>query len=347
MRTPQPQTFSWLIAVSLAATLGASCTGKFKRPVTDYKVKTSPEIVERGRYIVNQTAGCPACHTPYVDGKMWNGQRTDMYLAGGVWFDDEDMGMKVVSPNITQDVETGIGGWSDDEIRRAIRDGVRKDGELLMPPMGFASYQYMADEDVDAVVAYLRTVPPIKNQVDRSGNDFGFGISMAKRMGFIHHTPVHDVKAPPKTDKVAYGRYVAIGLSVCSDCHSLTDKGPNNEKNLFGGSQVPLNEKGYGKVWARNLTSDPETGLGKYSADQIKASLKNGVRLDGKPMIPPMALVIPYTSGMSDDDLDALVTFIKSLPPIKHKVPDEQGEGEGKSVMEQIRKTPPAQPAAP
>src|SRR5689334_21509453 len=98
MKMPNRHGFSRVALMSLAVTLAASCTGKFKRPVTDYKVKTSPEIVERGRYLVNQVSGCPACHTPYVDGKLWNGQSTDKYLAGGFRFVDETSGFKVWRP---------------------------------------------------------------------------------------------------------------------------------------------------------------------------------------------------------------------------------------------------------
>jgi mono/diheme cytochrome c family protein len=320
-RTPSLPSAAQRLAFPLLLAAASACTGKYIRPTTAEKINATPEMVARGQYLVNQVSGCPACHTPRVDGSWLNGNRTDAYLAGGQRFEDKENGFGLTTPNITPDVETGIGGWSDDEIRRAIRDGVAKGDKLLFPPMPFSSFQFMSDDDVNSIVAYLRTVPPVKNKVDRT-YDMGGGIKFAVKMGLVHHKPAMNVPPPDKTNKVAYGRYIAIGASICTDCHSLTDKGPNNEKNLFGGSQVPLAEVGTGKVWARNLTPDMETGLGKYSADQIKAALRNGVRLDGKKMAVPMALVIPFTSGMAEEDLDALIAYLKSIPPISHKVPD-------------------------
>ncbi|HYV66860.1 MAG TPA: hypothetical protein VE964_11505, partial [Myxococcales bacterium] len=79
-----------------------------------------------------------------------------------------------------------------------------------------------------------------------------------------------------------------------------------------------------GKVYARNLTPDRETGLGNYSADQIKQALKTGRRLDGKLMAPPMSLIIPHVSTWAEDDLDALVTYLTSLKPIRHGVPERE-----------------------
>lgn len=320
-----------LLALPTVAALG--CTGKYKRPVTAEKVSSTPEIVARGSYLVNQVSMCGVCHTPRIDGSWLGGERTDAFLAGGTKFHDETNGIILSVSNITPDVETGIGGWSDDEIRRAIRDGVHKDGRLLYPPMPFPSYQFMSDDDINAVVAFLRTVPPVKSRVERDYGKMGGGIKFAVKMGLAHHKPAMNVKAPPREDKLAYGKYLVLGASMCSDCHSLTDKGPNNEDNLLAGSTVPMDENGIGKVWARNLTPDPETGLGKYTAEQIKDALKHGKRLDGKPMVIPMTLIVPHLSGWTDEDLDAAVAFMKSVPPKKQKVPDYQLSPEAKKAM--------------
>lgn len=314
-------TRSLALAALLAAATG--CTGKYVRPTTADKFASSPDAVTRGGYLINQVAACGACHTPHLDNSFIEGERTDAYLAGGMKIDDDAVGIRVAIPNITQDPTTGIGGWTDDQIQRAIRDGVRADNELLMPPMPFGSFARMSDDDARAMVAYLRTVPPVKNAVDRTQNHFSFGLRFAKSMGLIHHKPVANVQAPAAGDRVRYGEYLAHGIAPCHECHSLTSKGPSDD-NLFTGSQIPLDDPTWGKVYARNLTPDKETGLGKYTAAQIKQSLRTGKRLDGKMMAPPMSMFIPHFSGMTDDDLDAIVAYLQSVPAKQHKVPDRE-----------------------
>jgi len=309
-----------LMAALLAA---AGCSGKAIRPVTAEKVASTPELVARGGYIVNQVAACGACHTPHVNGSFIEGERADAYLAGGMRIDDDTFGLHVAVPNITQDAQTGIGGWTDDQIARAVRDGVRADDQLLMPPMPFGSFGRMSDDDTRAVVAYLRTVPPVKNPVDRAQNHFSFGVRFAKRMGFIHHKPAAHVTAPPRTDRVKYGEYLAHGIAICHDCHSLTGRGPS-DGNLFAGSDDPMEDPSWGKVYPRNLTTDRDTGLGNYTAEQIKQALRAGRRLDGKTMAPPMSGFVPHFSGMTDDDLDAIIAYLQAIPAKKHQIPERQ-----------------------
>src|SRR5262249_12053014 len=145
----------------------AGCAGRFVRPTTGKRATPTPELLARGSYLVNQVSACGLCHTPRVGSTWLGGERTDAYLAGGSVFDVREDGFRVAAPNITQDVETGIGGWTDDEILRALRDGVGRDGRLQLPPMPFASWQQMSDDDALAIVAYLRTAPPVKNPVRR------------------------------------------------------------------------------------------------------------------------------------------------------------------------------------
>jgi mono/diheme cytochrome c family protein len=307
-----------LLLLSLALT---ACTGKYIRPTTGARIEGTPDRLARGNYLVNQVTACGVCHTPRLGGGWLGGERTDAFLAGGSTFDDPE-GFKVVTPNITQDRETGIGAWSDDEIMRAVRDGIAHDGRLLMPPMPFISWQVMSDEDARAIVAYLRTVPPVKNAVSRDGNHFPFFMRAAAKLGAIHHPPAHDVPEPPRTDPQAYGAYL-VKVGGCWECHSLGKTGPtDDEGRLMSGSRMALGERDYGVIYARNLTPDLKTGLGKYNAEQIKQALKTGKRLDGKVMAPPMSLFIPHLSTWNEEDLDALVGYLMKLKPIEHAVPE-------------------------
>jgi mono/diheme cytochrome c family protein len=314
----------------VVALLGAACTGKYIRPTTQLKVAASPEMIARGNYIVNQAASCGVCHTSRRGGTLKDfleaGEDTEKYLGGGMYLVVEGVG-KVWIPNITQDVETGIGGWSDDEILRALRDGINKDGKLMMPMMPFNSYQYMSDSDAQAVVAYLRTVPPVKLDKKREETDLGVMGNFFIGRGVAHHLPAQNVRDPDLRNQLKRGEYV-MRLGHCWECHSVKGMSPSdiNEENFMNGSDEvdPILEKQVGKIYMRNLTPDPETGLGRYSAEQIKAALKNGTRLDGKKMAPPMSMFIPHLSGLTDEDMDALVAFLKSLKPVKNKIPERE-----------------------
>jgi mono/diheme cytochrome c family protein len=299
--------------------LCAACTGKYLRPTTDEKVAATAARLDRGRYLVNAIGACGGCHSPHAAGNLANPEDADRLLSGGNWLQDGEVGLFV--PNLSSDVETGLGGWTDDEIMRAIRDGISKDGHTLAPMMPYDQYQYMSDDDVRAVVAYLRTVPAGKPVLPKRDNQLPFGLKMAMSMGGTLHTPVKDVRAPAREDKVAWGRYVAR-LGHCSDCHTLGSMGPRAETERFmAGSDVPMQMPGVGKVWPSNLTPDLDTGVGKATDEQLKASLRSGKRLDGKLMAAPMAMLMPHFALMSGEDLDALVAWMRTLPPVTNKVP--------------------------
>jgi mono/diheme cytochrome c family protein len=314
--------------------LGA-CTGKYIRPTTLEKIDATPERLARGSYIVNQNASCGACHTSREGGSVLGGERTDMFLAGGIVIQELELGATLVVPNLTPDVETGLGGWSDDQIMRAIRDGIGHDQNLLIPIMPFSSYRYMSDEDARSVVAYLRSVPPVKNAVDRSKDDLPFPVGFLMRHGVAHHAPAKDVTAPAPPsrggDALKWGEYVAR-LGHCWECHSnKSGHGPDADWMFGGGSAMNVN--GVGRVYPRNLTPDVETGLGRFTAEQVKAALRNGKLLDGRPMAPPMSFFIPHISGLADEDLDALVAYLSAQKPIKNKVKDRELAPETKKAL--------------
>ena len=327
-------------AVAVALVFAAACTGKYIRPTnSSMKVAATPEMIARGSYIVNQNASCGACHTTRGSGTakdfLETGESTEKYLGGGNYLVIDGIG-KVWIPNITQDIETGIGGWSDDEILRAIRDGINKQGNLMMPMMPFGSYQYMSDSDAQAVVAYLRTVPAVKVDKKREETDLGVMGNFFIGRGVAHHLPAQNVRDTDRANQLKWGEYV-MRLGHCWECHSIKGMSPSDigEKDFMSGFDEPdpILEKLVGKIYMRNLTPDPETGLGKYSAEQIKSALKNGTRLDGKQMAPPMSLFIPHVSGMTDEDLDALIAFLKSLKPVKNKIPERELNAEWKSKL--------------
>jgi len=309
-----------------AALCVVGCHGRYVRPVGDDPIAAEPARLQRGSYLVNNVLFCGACHTSREHGNtLTEPERTDAYLGGGNVYNDKGIGVVWV-PNITPDVETGIGGWKDDEILRVLRDGVARDGHFLVPLMPFDAYGHLSDEDARAVVAYLRTVPPYKQHKPRPDNKLGFMNKLLFGViGVQMHKPVAGVTAPDRADKKEYGHYL-MRIAACGDCHSLTEKGPRPETDplAFAGSDVPFEDPGMGKVYASNISGDPETGLGRFSADQIKQALRNGTRLDGRKLAPPMSILIPHISGMSEDDIDALVAYMKYLPAAKRKQPERE-----------------------
>jgi cytochrome c553 len=331
------------IASVLLTLVAAGCSGKYVRPVSSEKIEATPDRLVRGSYLVNQVCACGACHTTREHGHIaTEPERTDAYLGGGNTFVAKGMSDGIWIPNITPDVETGVGSWSDDELVRVIRDGVARDGHFLVPVMPFDAYQHMSDEDVRSIVVYLRSVPPYKQPKPRVENQLGFLPRMLfTKIGVQMHPPAHDVPgAPPlgaptgKPDQdekiqkdylIGRGKYVTT-IAACSVCHSMTKKGPRkmDDPQYMAGSEGPFEDPAFGKVWARNLTPDKETGLGKYWPDQIKQAIRNGTRLDGKRMAPPMSIMIPHYSGMAEDDLDGVVAYLKSIPPARHDVPERE-----------------------
>ncbi|MDP1901604.1 MAG: c-type cytochrome [Rubrivivax sp.] len=252
--------------------------------------------LERGRYLVESIVGCGNCHTP----KGPNGPLPGMALAGGLVI--EQPGFTALTPNITPDRETGIGKWTAAQIALAIREGRRPDGSLIGPPMPFELYRGIADADLAAIVAYLRSVPAVKNAVAKSQ----YRMPLPPAWG----PPVGKVAPLSAADPVAYGRYLAGPLGHCIECHSAPGPQgrPDTEQGLGAGGMTFHGP--WGTSVAANITP---SGLKRYSDADIKKIVTTGVRPDGSRLLPPMGT--DYYAKMKASDLDALVAYLRSLPP--------------------------------
>ncbi len=260
-------------------------------------------LVKRGAYLVNGPMACANCHTPRnPDFSL----KQDMPFAGG--FHLVDPAFDAYSANITPDKETGIGNWTDEQIIKAIREGVDDKGHVIFPPMPVPTYNNLSDDDVKAVVAYLHTLKAIHNEVPESK----WNIPQQAM------PPAKGLPAPPTTDKVAYGRYIVTAEAHCFECH--TPLGANGQPDMSklgaGGMAITLAP---GMVVATaNITSDPETGIGKWSDADIKKALTEGVTPTGGHISPPMPF--PWFKNLTPEDLDAVVAFVRTIPPIVNKV---------------------------
>jgi mono/diheme cytochrome c family protein len=251
-------------------------------------------LLERGRYLVEVTGACGNCHTP----KGPQGDIPGRHLAGGQVFDEPPF--RAVASNITPDPETGIGRWTDAQLKRAIREGIRPDGSLIGPPMPFAFYRGLADRDLDAIVAYLRTVPAVRNPVERSV----YRIPLPPAYG----PPVASVP-PPADNPVARGAYLAGAVAHCLECHTPMPNGQLDMTRLGAGG---MEFRGpWGVSVARNITSGP-AGLRDWSDAEIIRAVTTGVSRDGRPLAPPMAFYA--YRNMSQQDLADLVAYLRALP---------------------------------
>jgi mono/diheme cytochrome c family protein len=257
--------------------------------------------LERGTYLMRGIVACGNCHTPKTaDAKPIAEQE----LAGG--FVIEVPVFRAVAPNITPDKETGIGNWTDDQIVDAIRNGKRPDGTIIGPPMPIAFYREMSDTDVRAIVAYLRSVKPIRNKVEKST----YKIPLPPAYG----PPVTQVPDVPRTDKIAYGHYLAGALGHCLDCH--TPQLPNGQNDMArvgaGGQELPAFIGG--TIVSANLTPANEQGIAHWTDAQVKAAIQTGMRPD-RPLV--LLMAFDWYKNINDADMDALVAYLRTLKPAK------------------------------
>lgn len=249
-------------------------------------------LVERGRYLV-AIGICESCHTPRdKEGLPVPG----MSLAGGT-----PSRTGGTSSNITPDPDTGIGRWSDQQIIDAMRNGKRPDGSMVGPPMPIPFYKSMSDSDARAIVAYLRTVPPVRNPVARKALDPKYGPDVGT---------VADVAT---SDKLAYGEYLATVVAHCMPCHSPRVGGRIEPARAgAGGNRYGVPGTG-GTVVSPNLTPANADGIASWTDAQIKTAITTGVRPNGSRIAGAME-----TSGyrsMTAGDLDAIVAFLRTLKP--------------------------------
>ncbi|HYF08717.1 MAG TPA: cytochrome c [Acetobacteraceae bacterium] len=255
--------------------------------------------VERGRYLVEGIVACGNCHTPKgPDGRDLPGRN----LAGGQVIEEPNL-FRAVASNITPDRETGIGNWTDAQLGRAIREGIRPDGSLIGPPMPFEFYRDISDSDLAAMIAYLRSLPAVSNRVERSR----YSIPLPPAYG----PPVASVPDPPAGDAVARGAYLAGPLGHCLDCH--TPRGPDMQlqRQNLGAGGLPISGP-WGVVVSRNITPHREEGIGAWTDEQVIAAITRAEAPGGRRLGPPMGY--GYYARMNERDLRDVVAYLRSLP---------------------------------
>jgi mono/diheme cytochrome c family protein len=263
----------------------------------------------RGQYIFALAGGC-ACHTVPKQTQHAGGRAFPIPFG------------TVYSTNITQDKETGLGAWTDQQIIDAITKGVRRDGSRILPVMPYEKYSGMAQEDLKTLVAYLRTLTPVNNPTPELKTWVPFMRSIGsfiylELFGRFSNSPLQAPKAG-----IERGRYLVEHISICGDCHTPRNflGIPKRSFHLAGASKKigPLGQA------VPNITPENETGIGSWKREEIADLLLTGTKPDFDNVQGLMYEVIqgvPYGyKDMKKEDGLVIADYLKSLPPIKNKI---------------------------
>ena len=261
-----------------------------------------PDAVARGAYLAN-AADCVACHTDSAhSGRPYAGGRA-LATPFGTFY----------SPNITPDPETGIGRWSDEQFLHALRDGVRPDGANYFPVFPYPSFTKITNADARAIKAYLFSLPAVR-QANRK-HDVSFPVSwrfLQNGWKLLFFSPGPFQPAPERSEAYNRGAYLVTALAHCGECHT--------PRNWFGATEpdrfLAGNPNGPDGKKVPNITPDSQTGIGKWSENDIMNLLRDGQTPDFDFVGGAMAEVVRKTSRLTDADRRAIALYLRSLPAI-------------------------------
>lgn len=256
---------------------------------------------------------CGNCHSPRdAQGKL----TPDNALSGGLKFITP--AFVATAPNITPDPETGLGTWTDEDIKHALIEGLRPDhGQLAGIPLAAVMpanfYKALLPEDVDAIVVYLRSVKPVRSTAPAPEYKMP-----------VRREPYPDAErgfAPASfSEPITRGKYLAT-IGHCMECHAAWSRGVSDFNNGLGRGGRPFGPalvQGFSPDWqgaiATNITSDPTSGIGSWTDDEIIQAITKGIGRGGRVLKPPMAYSF---SGLTDGDVRDTVAYLRSLPPLQ------------------------------
>lgn len=289
--------------------------GAAQPSVGSSKFESTPARMARGKYLVEGPAHCFACHSEIDPGSRPLRPMPGKQGGGRVSPPTDHIPFTLVYPNISSERETGAGSWTDEQLARAIRQGIGHDGRTLFPMMPYRNFKSMADEDLASVIVYLRTIPPVHNPLPKT-------VLPAEVAARLKPLPL-PVAAPPDTSSaVARGSYL-VTLASCAGCHSpVRDRVPIPGLEFSGGNVFEASggrsvASGNLTIASANLTTDP-SGIPYYDEalfiKTMRAGAVGGVR--------ELDTVMPwsYFRLMTDDDLEDVFAFLHSLKPVVHRV---------------------------
>lgn len=298
-----------VIAIGLPAVVGVRpFIGAKTRPLTDRRFEATAARLERGRYLVTGAhPPCMLCHSPLDTSNGHLKVQDGMALAGRNWTPD---GVPfVTAPNLTPDVETGIGTWTDDQLARAIREGIGHDGRTLFPIMPYEKFRHMSDEDLASIIVYLRSLKPIRNPLPKSAVPFPLKYLINGVPEPIESPVVPDLSTPELR-----GQYL-VTITVCADCHTTRDDQGNVRPGMdFAGGTTLI----YGDHtrWSANITPSVN-GIPYYTEALFIETMRTGhVRSRALDDFMPTQ----YFKNFTDQDLKDIFAYLKTLKPVDHYV---------------------------
>ncbi len=298
-----------LLGLAITATIGwRPFIGPRVRALNARKFEPTPQRLERGRYIFNSLAGCVDCHSEHDVSNPDHPVIASTVGAGEVMpFDD--LPGRVVASNITSDPETGAGTWTDDQIARAIREGIGHDGRTLFPMMPYENFRSMSDEDLASVVVYMRSLQPVRHPLPKT--DIIFPVKYLIRSA--PEPVLQNVSAPDPSNKVEWGHYL-VKMADCKFCHTPAERGQPLPGMDFAGGHAFTG--GWGPAMTVNITPDP-SGIGYYDEAMFLKVMRTGYV--GSRKLNALMPIEVY-KGLSDDDLKAIFAYLRTVKPIKHRV---------------------------
>jgi hypothetical protein len=310
-----------LVVVALAA-IGVSWLALRKpaqRAAAAEKIEVTPERTARGSYLVHHVSLCFDCHSertlayglPFKPGREGVG--------GFVW--DQKIGFPgtLAAANLTPDRETGLGNWTDGEILRAMREGVDREGKALFPIMPYGHLRDMSDEDAKSIVAYLRTIPPVRYQ--RPKKALNVPLNFIEK--FVPKPVEAAVIAPDRSNHLAYGKYMTT-IAMCGECHDSKNERdePVAGRAFAGGWEMRAPQF---RCVTANITPHPSTFVGRATKEEFIARFRAfaNFTVANAPAAPKgRNTLMPWISfsGMTDEDLGAIYDYLKTVPPVENRV---------------------------
>ena len=299
-----------LLLIGITVTIGwHPFIGPSARTLTDRTFPSSPERLARGRYLTENLLNCFACHSD----RDW--ARDDAPLVAGTHgagspdFPLKDLPGDVRPPNITPDPETGAGNWTDDQLARAIREGIGYDGRALFPFMPYENFRYLSDEDLASVIVYLRSLTPVRRAVPKT--ELIFPVKYLIRSA---PHPLNDpVPAPDLSTPVKRGDYL-VTIGGCRDCHTPQHNGQRMaELDLAGGFFL---RGPWGEVASANITQAP-SGIPYYDEGLFVEVMRTGSAKARK-----LSQIMPWWNlrGLTDEDLKSMFAYLRTVPSVAHRV---------------------------
>ncbi|MDQ7997711.1 MAG: cytochrome c [Luteibacter sp.] len=261
-------------------------------------VVPASDLVERGRYLT-LAGDCASCHTTR-GGAPFSGGRVIGTPFGAI-----------PAPNLTPDRDTGLGAWSADDFYRAMHNGKGHDDRSLYPVFPFTSYTKVTRADTDAIFAYLKSLPPVKRAsiepILRWPYSMRSLIASWRLLYFDEGEFVHDPKRSAAWNR---GAYLVQGLGHCNECHANRNAfGAMVSEPYLAGGIIPVQN-----WYAPDLSMGPNGGLAGWSEADVVALLKTGRSAKGTAFGPMAEVVLQSTQHLTDDDLAAMATYLRSLP---------------------------------